>query len=69
MTKLKPCPCGKTPKKIVGVEIIYDDVAFAGPDCCYGWVIELKIKGLSYGAELQKLAEDVWNELPRGGLK
>ncbi len=66
MTKLKPCPCGKTPGSIG----TYPSVsgckwAFVDPDCCGTWMIEFRTQ-YETGDKLLKLAIEAWNDAPRG---
>lgn len=38
--KLKPCPCGKTPTKLVLEEGATSKYAYCGGNCCGSWLVE-----------------------------
>lgn len=64
---IKPCPCGKTPKKLY----IHDTGqggkwANVNGDCCGEWEIEFRTGYHSYDSdECMALAIAAWNEAPR----
>ena len=63
MTKLRPCPCGKTPSRlaIVGDPGRY---AFAAGDCCGEWYIEFRADWRP-AHECDELAAQAWNDAQR----
>ncbi len=64
--KLKPCPCGKTPKELA---INTTDCKWfhAGGSCCGEWEIEFRSNytDATSGAAME-LAIAAWNDAPRG---
>lgn len=65
--KIKKCPCGKTPTKIIIQEDRIAKWSMAFGDCCSDWIIEFRTHYKKPGSpELYKLAVDAWNEMPRG---
>ena len=65
MSKLKPCPCGKTPESIVVTTPSPSKWSFAVGNCCGNWFIEFRSQ-YKYNDELMALAEEEWNLAPRG---
>lgn len=64
---LKPCPCGKTPKKVYVEEGQSCKWAMVYGDCCGEWNVEFRTQYLKIGSEeLHKFAVEEWNEAPRG---
>ena len=71
MSKLKECPCGKTP-----TELIIADSGQGGRwadtmgDCCGEWEVEFRTQYNPFdSAECMELAIEAWNEAPRKGDK
>lgn len=64
-TPLAPCPCGKTPQKL----IITDSTAgfaFAYGACCTEWFVEFDACNTYLGTvECDQLARKAWNKAPR----
>ena len=67
MSKLKKCPCGKTPTSL-GIE---DDGhggkwAYVSGDCCGEWMVEFRTQYEDTGsAKCMEYATLAWNEAPR----
>ena len=66
MSKLKACPCGKTPGLLSITEGSTAKWAFVSGGCCGDWLVEFRTgyNDLS-SMELYELAEIAWNEMPR----
>jgi hypothetical protein len=65
MDKLKPCPCGKTPKELSGVPLGGGEKwAWVCGDCCGEWGIEARLQ-YAGGEKAKRLAADAWNDAPR----
>jgi len=66
MTKLKPCPCGTTPKDLfVGSKDQPVKWKYVSGICCGAWEIEFKAQ-YKTGDECYALAVEAWNAAPRG---
>lgn len=61
---LKPCPCGKTPEKLV-IQSPGGKWSNVSGDCCGEWFIEAKL-WYHEKDEAERIAEKFWNESPRG---
>lgn len=64
MTKIKPCPCGKTPNMVYPLEYGQKWTYVVG-DCCGEWHVEAKTR-YKRGQEARDIALQFWNESPRG---
>lgn len=66
MNKLKPCPCGKTPKQLCVTEGITHRWIYVTGDCCGEWMIEGRSNLAKVGTpECSDAAIDAWNNAPR----
>jgi hypothetical protein len=67
MADLKPCPCGKTPTRlIVTGEHVKPKHARCQGDCCGEWEIEFRNDWKEIGThESNKRAYEAWNLAPR----
>ena len=66
MTKLKPCPCGKTPERLIiqpGPDCKY---AFTAGGCCGEWFVEFRThyKRIDSDACMRRAVRE-WNEARR----
>ena len=65
-TKLKPCPCGETPRTL---HLTPGDGkwAWVSGDCCNEWTIEFITKGFALDTDsCMEQAIKFWNEATRG---
>jgi len=58
--ELKPCPCGKVPKKLLIGQRDSDIWTYVSGDCCGIWEVEF-----SASEECMKYAIEAWNDAPR----
>ena len=68
MKDLKPCPCGKTPKKLIISDAGQGGKwAYVGGDCCEDWEIEFRTDYYALDdPKCERLAIQCWNEAERG---
>ena len=68
MSKLKKCPCGKTPKRL-GIEADGRGGKWAyvmSYDCCGEWMVEFRTQYEDTGsAKCMEYAIRAWNNTPR----
>ena len=64
MTDLKPCPCGKIPRKLWVTDSGSTKWALVCGDCCSEWHIEFRTHYES-GDKFMTLATEAWNNAPR----
>lgn len=67
MKKLKPCPCGETPERLViTAEHDRPKWAYCSGDCCGVWEVEFRNQYHQiHGEETMALAIEAWNHAPR----
>ena len=66
LSELRRCPCGETPESIGVCACSPVKYCMAIPSCCGEWMIEFRAN-YAVGDELKELAEQAWNDAPRGG--
>jgi len=67
MTKLMPCPCGKTPEKLAIQEGSTYRWRIISGDCCNHWMIESsRIDYMATDEDVEKQCINDWNESDRG---
>lgn len=64
--KIKPCPCGKTPERILCLPGSTSTYGFAVGDCCTEWHVEFHTQHKPESGERDALALKAWNGAPRG---
>ena len=69
MSDLKPCPCGKTPERlIVHAEHSCPKWAWVTGSCCDGWGLEFRNDyAWQDSQEQMQKAIDAWNTMERAG--
>jgi len=66
MEGLKPCPCGKTPTKLLISQSETTKYAYIYGNCCTEWIIEFRTKYYKLDSpECMELAIAEWNNAPR----
>lgn len=67
MSELMPCPCGKTPERLVVIGRDYaPQLAYASGDCCGDWSVEVRNHYAEIGsAECDRRAREAWNAAQR----
>lgn len=69
VSELKPCPCGKTPERlIVHAEHSCPKWAWVTGSCCDGWGLEFRNDyAWQDSPEMMQKATEAWNTMERAG--
>lgn len=68
MIQIQPCPCGKTPEKLIITDAGQGGKwAYVSSNCCGEWNIEFRTDYFRLDSvECEELAIKGWNDAPRG---
>lgn len=70
LDELKPCPCGKTPKKLCIEDGQSCKYAWACGDCCNEWSVEFRTHYWKLDSiKCMELANNAWNQAPRKNME
>lgn len=61
---LKPCPCGKTPDRLLINDENPQKWSFVCGDCCNEWHVEFR-SNYAVDDDLMYMAIESWNNIPR----